>query len=107
MVGYVSSDHGRASPGVGVAPRSPTVRRVSRARRPRFLPFILTGAVIGFAVGGFLAVSGRFENTDSVLAQQSYDPSAAVGYLGLLGAGLFGLLGALVALAVESWSRRS
>ncbi len=77
------------------------------ARRPRFLPFILTGAVLGFVVGAAIADFGWFEDTDSVLAQGSYTPTAAIGYLGLLGASLFALLAALVALFVEARSRRS
>ncbi|MBM6404495.1 hypothetical protein JQN72_09600 [Phycicoccus sp. CSK15P-2] len=80
---------------------------MSRVRRPRFLPFILTGAVLGFAVGGWVASSGRWEDTSTALAQQAYSPTAAVGYLGLLGAALFALVAALVALALDGWSRRS
>lgn len=76
-------------------------------RGPRFLPFILTGAVLGFLVGAYVAASGRFEDTGSVLAQQgSYTPTAAIGYLGLLAAGLFAIAAALVALAVDWWSHR-
>lgn len=80
---------------------------VTPARGPRFLPFILTGAVLGFLVGAFIATSGRFEDTSSVLAQQgSYTPTAAIGYVGLLAAALFALVAALLALAVDWWSRR-
>ena len=39
---------------------SRTVRSVKPARRPRFLPFILTGAVLGFALGSALALFGWF-----------------------------------------------
>ncbi|MGG5257697.1 hypothetical protein [Phycicoccus avicenniae] len=76
-------------------------------RRPRFLPFILTGAVIGFVVGAAIADFGWLEDTSSALAQNQYSPTAAIGYLGLLGAGLFALLAAVVALLVERSSRRS
>ena len=86
---------------------SPTVRSVSPARRPRFLPFILTGAVVGFLAGAFLASSGALENPDAGVVQGTYAPSAAVGYLGLLGAGLCALVAAGVALAVDAWTRRS
>ncbi len=76
------------------------------ARRPRFLPFILTGVVIGFALGAAVADFGWLEDTSAVRVQGQYSPSAAIGYLGLLGAALFGLLGALLALFVERLSRR-
>ncbi|MBR7744699.1 hypothetical protein KC207_15485 [Phycicoccus sp. BSK3Z-2] len=80
---------------------------MSSARRPRFLPFIVTGAVIGFLVGALLASGGWFAEPEPSTLQGTYGPSAAVGYLGLIGAGLFALLAALVALAVDWWSRRS
>lgn len=77
------------------------------ARRPRFLPFILTGAVIGFALGAAVADFGWLEDPDSVLAQYQYSATSAIGYLGLLGAALFALVAAVLALLVERSSRRS
>ncbi|GGL44263.1 hypothetical protein H9L10_12060 [Phycicoccus endophyticus] len=71
------------------------------AHRPRFLPFILTGAALGFLLGAAVADFGWFEDPDSVLVQGQYSPTAAVGYLGLLGACLLGLLAALLALLVD------
>jgi hypothetical protein len=79
---------------------------VTPARRPRFLSFILTGAVLGFALGAAVADFGWLEDPDTVRLQGQYSPTAAIGYLGLLGAALLGLLGALVALFVERLSRR-
>lgn len=76
------------------------------ARGPRFLPFILTGAVLGFLVGAFIAASGRFEDTNSALSQGTYGPSAGIGYVGLLVASLFALVAALLALALDWWARR-
>jgi hypothetical protein len=74
---------------------------VSPSRRPpRFLPFILTGAVIGFLVGASVSAYGWFEDPDPVLAS-NYAPSAGIGYLGLLGALVFGLLAALLALLID------
>ena len=75
------------------------------ARRPRFLPFIVTGAVIGFLVGASLAVFGWFEDATPTLAS-NYPPSAGIGYLGFMGALLFGLLAAVVAILVERRSDR-
>ena len=79
---------------------------MTHPRRPRFLPIILTGAVIGFLLGAAVAVSGRFEDTTSPLAQGPYAPSAAIGYLGLLGAGLCALAAALVALVLDKRADR-
>lgn len=89
-----------------VAEPSPTVRSVSPSRPPRFLPFILTGAVIGFLGGALLSVTGQFEDPDAGVVQGTYAPSAGIGYVGLLGAGLCALLAALLALALDRWSRR-
>lgn len=85
---------------------SPTVGAVKTARPPRFLPFILTGAVLGFVLGAAVADFGWLENTDTVLAQKQYSATTAVGYLGVLGACLFALLAALLALGLERLSRR-
>ena len=76
------------------------------ARHPRFLPFILTGAVLGFAVGSALALLGWFADPDPTVAS-NYAPSAGVGYLGVIGALLFGLLAALVAVLVDRRADRS
>jgi hypothetical protein len=73
---------------------------VKPARRPRFLPFIATGAVIGFVLGAVLALSGWFADPDPTVAS-NYAPSAGAGYLGILGALLFGLLAAVVAVLVD------
>jgi fructose-specific phosphotransferase system IIC component len=85
---------------------SRTVRTVKGARRPRFLPFILTGVVVGFAVGGALAVFGWLEDPDPTIAS-NYSPTSSVGYLGFLGALLFGLLAAVIAVLLERRSDRS
>ena len=84
---------------------SRTVRSVTPARRPRFLPIIITGAVIGFLVGASLAVFGWFEDRDPLLAS-NYAPSAGIGYLGFMGALVFGLLAAVVAIVLDRRSDR-
>lgn len=84
-----------------------TVDAVIPRRRVRFLPFILTGAVIGFLVGAVVASGGWLEDRTSVLTQQGqYSPESAVGYLGVFFGSLFALVAALVALAIDWWSRR-
>ena len=76
-----------------------TYRRDVPARRhPRFLPFILTGAVLGFAIGAYLATRGTDEATRTTGV---YSATSAIGYLGFLGAALLGLLGGVVALVVD------
>jgi len=79
---------------------------VTPPRRPRFLRIILTGAVVGFLLGAGVAVSGRFEDAASPVAQGPYAPTAGIGYLGLLGAGLFALAAAVVALALDKRADR-
>lgn len=75
-------------------------------RRPRFLPIILTGAVLGFAIGSGAALFGWFEPDAARPTVGPYSDTSAVGYLGLLGAGLFALLAALVALGLDRRSDR-
>ena len=70
------------------------------ARRPRFLPFILTGAVLGFLVGAALSMFGWFEDPDPLLPS-NYGPSAGVGYLGFLGALVLALAGAVLAVLLD------
>lgn len=82
------------------ASRCRTVIPVSAPRPPRFLPFALTGAVVGFVLGALLAASNVFTDPDP-LVPSDYSWSAGVGYLGFLGAGLFALLGLLVALLLD------
>ena len=69
---------------------------VSAPRRPRFLPFAITGAVLGFIVGALLSVSDVFTDPDPVVPSD-YSATAGIGYLGFLFAGLFALLAVLVA----------
>ena len=86
--------------GPGATLGSRTVTGVKPGRRPRFLPFILTGVVLGFVVGAALALGGWFADPDPTVAS-NYAPSAGVGYLGVIGALLFGLLAAVIAVLVD------
>ena len=82
------------------------MRTVKPARRPRFLPFILTGAVLGFVIGAALALGGWFADPDPTVAS-NYAPTAGAGYLGMVGALLVGLLGAVVAVLVDRRADRT
>lgn len=70
-------------------------------RSPNFLRFILTGAVIGFALGGLVSLTHVFEGSSELVTTYTYSETQAVMYLGLLGALLFGLLAAVVAVLLD------
>lgn len=78
-----------------------SVRGVTDRRTPNFLRFIVTGAILGFAVGGFIAASGVFAKDTEMSRRLDYSASAGVGYLGLVGALLFGLAAAVLAVLLD------
>lgn len=77
----------------------------SKVRRPNHIRVLVIGALVGFAVGAFLAVWQGLESSGRV-AQGEYSTSTAVGYLGLLGALVLGLVAAGISVLLESWSER-
>lgn len=77
----------------------------SQVRHPNHLRILIIGAVVGFAIGGFLGVFRGIEASGRV-AQGEYSTSSAVGYLGLLGALVVGLLAAGVSVLIEALSER-
>lgn len=68
-------------------------------RVPKFSAFIVTGAVIGLLLGLWLATRGGG-------ATPGYDTTSAPGYIGLMFAGLGAIVGALVAVALDSVANR-
>ena len=68
------------------------------AQRPRSnpkpIPFIVTGAIIGFIVFGLISYFGPNRNEGFDI---TYDPGAALGYMSVLGLFLGALVGAAVA----------
>jgi ethanolamine transporter EutH len=62
-------------------------------RQPRFAAFLITGALLGILIGVALSVIGPED--------PRYDGSAALGFLGLIFAGLGALLGGLIAVLLE------
>ncbi|MFC7486078.1 hypothetical protein ACOCJ7_12565 [Knoellia sp. CPCC 206453] len=77
----------------------------SQVRRPNHLRVLVMGALVGFALGGFLGVYRGLESSGRV-SQGEYSTSSAVGYLGLLGALVVGLLAAGVSVLLEALSER-
>ena len=71
---------------------------MSSARRPNFVAFIGTGVVLGFVVGSAVAYLGE---GDTAQYGRVYSPGAAVMFLGVLGACVFGLVAAVVAVLLD------
>lgn len=70
-----------------------------RTRTPNFKVFLIWGAIVGFAVGAVIAITGPQAG--------QYSTNTAIGYLGVLGA-VIGLgLGGVVALVVDFVRHRS
>ncbi len=62
--------------------------------RPRPIPFIATGAIIGLIVFGVISLLGPTTDEGYNI---TYDPGAALGYMSVLGLCVGGLVGAVVA----------
>lgn len=77
----------------------------SQIRRPNHFRILVTGAVVGFVIGAFFGVFRGLESSGRV-EQGDYSTSSAVGYLGLLGALVVGLLAAGVSVLLEVLSER-
>jgi len=74
--------------------QQPRRQRSGRVRRtPRFFSFLLTGGLAGLLIGLLLNVVGPVD--------ARYDASAALGFLGLIFAGLGALVGGIVAVLLE------
>lgn len=66
-------------------------------RQPNFVAFISTGVIVGFVVGSFVGSRGP------VITEygHSYTSGSAVMFVGVLGACVFGLLAAVVAVLLD------
>ena len=65
-----------------------------RARRaPNFLAFLISGGLVGLLIGFLVSVFGP--------AADRYDASAALGFLGLICAGLGALVGGVIAVLID------
>ena len=67
-------------------------------RRPNFVAFIATGAILGFVIGSVVSYLTP-ENTTEY--GSSYSAGTAVLFLGVAGAFVFGLLAAVVAVLLD------
>ena len=65
-------------------------------RTPNFTAFLITGALVGLLIGFFLSISGS--------ADPRYDASAALGFLGLICAGLGMLVAGIIAVLLDKRS---
>ena len=71
---------------------------MTSTRRPNFFAFIGTGVVLGFILGSAVAYFGE---QDTTRYGHTYSPGTAVMFLGVLGACVFGLLAAVVAVLLD------
>ncbi|MHB1473036.1 MAG: hypothetical protein ACYCV4_05305 [Dermatophilaceae bacterium] len=62
-------------------------------RTPRFTAFLVTGGVVGLLIGFLLSVVGHPDTR--------YDAAAALGFLGLVCAGLGMLVGGIIAVLLD------
>ncbi len=61
-------------------------------RRPNFTAFLITGGLVGLVIGFLLSLRQP---------DPRYDASAALGFLGLIGAGLGVLTGGVIAVLLD------
>lgn len=66
-------------------------------RYPNFTAFISTGVIVGFVIGSWLGYRGDSQTE----LGNTYSASTAVLFIGLLGACVFGLLAAVVAVLLD------
>lgn len=64
-----------------------------RPSNPKPLPFIVTGAIIGFVVFGAISWIGPNRNEGFDI---TYDPGSALGYMSMLGLFVGALVGAVI-----------
>ncbi|HZY01362.1 MAG TPA: hypothetical protein VFE92_18035 [Dermatophilaceae bacterium] len=74
--------------------QQPAGRQPRQVRRtPKFSAFVLTGGLAGLLMGFFASVVGPVDTR--------YDASAALGFLGLIFAGLGMLVGGVIAVLLD------
>jgi hypothetical protein len=76
-------------------------KSVLRRKSPNFVRFILTGAILGFIVGGVIAGTNILGAAEGGNPAYNYSPSAGIGVVSLLFAGLFAIVAAVVAVLLD------
>jgi hypothetical protein len=75
-----------------------SVEHVPRTRRyPNFVAYIATGAILGYVVGSAVA----YYSDDDTTYGHDYSVTSAVLFLGVVGAFVFALLAAVVAVLLD------
>jgi hypothetical protein len=75
-----------------------SVEHVPPTRRyPNFAAFISTGVILGFVIGSVVA----YYSDDGKTYGHDYSVTSAVLFIGLVGASVFGLLAAVVAVLLD------
>lgn len=69
-------------------------------RRPHFARIILTGAIIGLLVGGFIG-TGVLEDETATASPYVYGSMSGIGIMGLFFAGLFAIVAAVIAVLLD------
>ncbi|MEI2824966.1 MAG: hypothetical protein V9F04_00065 [Dermatophilaceae bacterium] len=68
-----------------------------RRRTPRLVSFLFVGAILGFAVGGYFGVRGG--------PMGGYSVSSSLGYFGVFGIFIGGILGGIAYLVADRATR--
>ena len=85
-------------PALSRHPLAGSVEHVPPTRRyPNFVAFISTGVILGFVIGSAVA----YLSDDGTTYGHDYSMTSAVLFIGLVGACVFGLLAAVVAVLLD------
>jgi hypothetical protein len=86
------------TPGGNTQPETPERREITVRRAPKYVPFLILGGLVGFAVAAFLAYG--------VPGDPSYDRGSVFGFFMVLCGGGGVILGAVAALVLDQVSVR-
>lgn len=75
-------------------------------RSPDFRRFIVTGALVGIALGVWISLSGVLEDPAKIPEGYTYSETTGAGFLGVLGGFVFAILAALLAIFLDWRSHR-
>jgi hypothetical protein len=92
------SEETPGTPGGNTQPETPERREITVRRAPKYVPFLILGGLIGFALAAFLAYG--------VPGDPSYDRGSVFGFFMVLCGGGGVILGAVAALVLDQVSVR-